>query len=59
MEEWLDNGCKLGWLIDADSELVLIYEQGKQVREHFGFDKNISGEPLLPNFELVLSQLSM
>lgn len=57
MNEWMANGCRLGWLIDADAEIVLLYEQGKSVREHFGFDKNLSGGTVLPSFELVLSEL--
>jgi Uma2 family endonuclease len=57
MKEWMDNGCSLGWLIDADKETVLIYEQGKEVRDHTSFDQPLSGEPILPGFEMILSEL--
>ena len=57
MNEWMDNGCRLGWLIDADTEIVFVYEQGKSANEHIGFDKNLVGGTVLPNFELVLSEL--
>jgi Uma2 family endonuclease len=57
MKEWMDNGCRLGWLIDADEEIVYAYEVGKEVREHKNFDLPISGEPVLSGFELILSEL--
>jgi Uma2 family endonuclease len=57
MKEWMENGCLLGWLIDADEETVFIYEQGKQVKEHKSFDLPLSGEPVLSGFVLILSEL--
>lgn len=56
MDEWMANGCLLGWLIDADEEVVHVYEGGR-VRIVNGFDAPLSGEPLLPGFELILSEL--
>ena len=56
MQEWMTNGCRLGWLIDPDEEVVYVYE-GTEMREHKGFDASLSGEPVLPGFELVLSEL--
>lgn len=57
MQEWMDNGCLLGWLIDADRETVYVYEANKPVRTHAGFDTPLSGEPLLPGFQMILSEL--
>jgi len=57
MLEWMDNGCLLGWLIDADEERVYIFETGKPERVHDNFDLPLSGEPLLPGFEMILSEL--
>lgn len=57
MNEWMENGCRLGWLIDADSETVYIYELNKSERIHQGFDLPLSGEPVLSGFELILSEL--
>lgn len=56
MNEWMENGCRLGWLIDADEEKVYVYEE-KSRRVHVGFDSPISGDPILPDFELHLSEL--
>jgi Uma2 family endonuclease len=57
MKEWMDNGCLLGWLIDVGEEIVFVYERGKRVKEHKNFDLPLSGEPVLPGFELILSEL--
>ena len=56
MKEWMENGCRLGWLIDADEEKVYVYVNGKE-EIHDDFDTPISGEPVLPKFELILSEL--
>ena len=56
MQEWMTNGCLLGWLIDADEEIVYIYSNGKK-ETHKGFDTPISGEPILKGFNLILSEL--
>ena len=57
MSEWIVNGCRLGWLIDADEEIVYVYRSGKRVATHTNFNKSISGEPELPGFKLLLSEL--
>ena len=56
MKEWMENGCRLGWLIDADEEIVYVYFENKETI-HKGFDTLLSGEPVLPKFELILSEL--
>lgn len=56
MNEWMDNGCRLGWLIDADEEMVYVYLNSQQTI-HKGFDNPLSGEPVLPGFNLLLSEL--
>ena len=58
MSEWMENGCLLSWLIDPETETVYIY-QGQTQSVHNGFDKPVSGEPVLPGFELILSELRM
>jgi Uma2 family endonuclease len=56
MKEWMENGCLLGWLIDADEEVVYVYHNQTETI-HKGFDTPLSGEPVLPGFTLVLSEL--
>ena len=57
MEEWLSNGCLLGWLIDFENEIVFIYRQNDSLEKINFFDKKISGEDVLHGFELDLSEL--
>jgi Uma2 family endonuclease len=56
MNEWMENGCRLGWLIDADEEVVYVYHNQTEAI-HKGFDTPLSAEPVLPGFTLVLSEL--
>lgn len=57
MAKWMDNGCKLGWLIDPVESKVFIYEPDQVVKEFSGFDHVIQGGNLLPGFELDLARL--
>ena len=56
MQEYLDNGVKLGWLINRKNRQVEIYRQGKekQVLEN---PESISGEDILPGFSLNLQSI--
>ncbi|MFM7852217.1 MAG: Uma2 family endonuclease, partial [Flammeovirgaceae bacterium] len=57
MEKWIKNGCELGWLIDPSQRKVFVYKGTGERSELVGFDKKLSGENLLPDFELDLSRL--
>lgn len=57
MERYLGYGCQLGWLIDPTQEAVYIYHADGRRDVHKGFTQDLSAEPLLPGFSLVLSQL--
>lgn len=51
MQEYLENGVRLGWLINPADQTVEIYRRGKQVE--FGFlPIDLSGEDVLPGFVL-------
>jgi Uma2 family endonuclease len=56
MEEYLNNGVKLGWLIDRKNRRVEIYLPGqeKQVLDN---PELISGGDILPNFTLNLKSI--
>ncbi|MGY6529911.1 MAG: Uma2 family endonuclease [Cyanobacterium sp.] len=54
MEEYMDNGVKLGWLINPDKKEVEIYRQGQE-KEILNNPKTISGENILPDFNLELN----
>lgn len=53
MQEYLDNGLILGWLIDTKNKKVQIYRQNREV-EVLENPATLSGEDLLPGFVLDL-----
>lgn len=54
MREYLDNGAKLGWLIDPKSKRVEIYRLGQEI-EIVDNPISLSGEDVLPGFVLDLT----
>ena len=56
MQEYLDNGARLGWLIDPKNRRVEIYRQGRAV-EIWENPTELSGEDLLPGFVLNLRRI--
>ena len=56
MEEYIDNGVRLGWLIDPFDRTVHVYQAGQAVRLLENPDA-VSGEPVLPGFILNLSEI--
>ena len=57
MEEWIANGCLLGWLIDPVEEKAHIYRIDGTTEVVASFDAILSGESVLPGFMLPLSEL--
>ncbi|MGH9832648.1 MAG: Uma2 family endonuclease [Blastocatellia bacterium] len=53
MEEYIENGAQLGWLIDPKEKKVHVYRPDALV-EILDQPKEISGEPLLKSFTLKL-----
>lgn len=56
MQEYLDNGMRLGWLIDPISQTVDIYRSHAEV-ERLQHPKTLSGEDVLPGFILQCDRL--
>jgi Uma2 family endonuclease len=54
MQEYIDNGASLGWLIDRKNKRVEIYRPGKEV-EILENPATLSGEDILPGFVLNLT----
>lgn len=57
MGEYLDNGCRLAWLIDPKIEEVRVYRADGSVSVIHGFDNSLSGEDVLPDFSFDLRLL--
>ncbi|MEH2444877.1 MAG: Uma2 family endonuclease [Nostoc sp.] len=56
MQEYIENGAQLGWLIDRKNKRVEIYRLGKDV-EILDNPASLSGENVLPGFVLDLQQI--
>lgn len=56
MQEYLDNGVKLGWLIEPKGKTVEIYRQG-QDPEILQNPQSLSEEKILPGFVLDLTNI--
>jgi len=56
MQEYLENGVRLAWLINPSDRQVEIYRQ-EQAIEIVKLPSILSGEPVLPGFELDLSRI--
>jgi len=56
LQEYIEQGTQLGWLIDPFARKVEVYRPGKQV-EVLDAPATVSGEPELPGFELVMDEI--
>ncbi len=56
MMEYLDNGSRLGWLIDPRTHQVEVYRPGQPV-EVLSAPTRLSGEDILPGFSLELQAI--
>jgi Uma2 family endonuclease len=56
MQEYLENGAKLGWLLDPQQRKVHVYKPGEPVRVLNDPD-SVSAEPVLPGFVLDLKPI--
>jgi Uma2 family endonuclease len=56
MQEYIDNGAQLGWLLDTPNRRVYVYRPGKAV-ECLENPATISGDPELPGFVLDLAPI--
>jgi Uma2 family endonuclease len=56
MQEYIDNGTRLGWLIDLAHKTVIIYRL-QQPAQVVKFPKNLSGEQILRGFTLDLTEI--
>ena len=54
MWEWMDNGCRLAWLIDPPEQKAYVYTPEGSMQTINSFDEKLSGGDVLPGFELDL-----
>ena len=56
MEEYIENGVKLAWLIDRKQQKVYIYRPSQPVEE-LDHPQTLNGEDILPGFVLDLREI--
>jgi Uma2 family endonuclease len=56
MREYMENGTRLGWLIDRKNRQIEVYRQGQTV-EVLDCPSRLSGEDVLPGFVLDLTEV--
>ena len=56
MQEYIDNGARLGWLIDPRERRVHVYRPGSPV-ELLQQPRSVSADPLLPGFTLEMADI--
>ncbi len=56
MEEWIENGVRLAWLIDTKTKRVHIYRLNSDV-EVLDDPSKVSAEDILPGFELDVTEI--
>lgn len=59
MQEWMNNGVRLAWLINPKDQNTIIYRENGSIEIIEGFDKKLYGEDIMPEFELDLKLLEM
>ena len=56
LQEYMENGARLGWLIDPQNQRVHVYRTDHSV-EILVAPESVSGDPVLPGFVLGLSTI--
>ena len=58
MTEWIENGCRLAWLLDPENQTAHVYRPASEPEEITGFTgRKLSGQDVLPGLELDLGFL--
>jgi Uma2 family endonuclease len=56
MEKWLQNGVRLGWLVDPQTQTTTIYRPGRQPEDK-PFTETLSGEDVLQGFTMNVAEV--
>ncbi|MEC4815396.1 MAG: Uma2 family endonuclease [Scytonema sp. PMC 1069.18] len=56
MQEYMENGCRLGWLVNRKRQEVESYRPGQEV-EVLKLPQTLSGENILPRFVLNMQKI--
>ncbi|MFW5760805.1 MAG: Uma2 family endonuclease, partial [Cyclobacteriaceae bacterium] len=51
MQEWIDNGAMLGWLIDVQNKTIYVYRSAQEIVK-IDTGKKLQGNDVLPGFSI-------
>lgn len=54
---WLDSGVRLVWVVEPETEVVIVHRPGDAVTLLRGADTTLSGEDVLPGFSVHLHEI--
>jgi Uma2 family endonuclease len=57
VERYLTDGIQKIWLVDPEQKIVTVYTQGSKLQERLTLEDSLSGEDVIPGFELPLETL--
>jgi Uma2 family endonuclease len=56
VQDWLDAGCRVVWLVDPRRQTVSVYQGGGEAQV-LGLSDTLVGGPLLPGFSLAVAEI--
>jgi Uma2 family endonuclease len=56
MQEYIENGVKLGWLVDRRHQTAFVYRSDRSITQ-YPASATLTGEEVVPRFELALKSL--
>ncbi len=56
VQNWLDAGCRLVWVVDPRRQTVSVHQSGSEPRI-LGLPDTLTGDPLLPGFSLAVADI--
>lgn len=56
MDEYMDCGCRLGWLIDPQNRRTYVYNENGEIQT-VPFEEKLSGGEVMPGFEVVWGEV--
>jgi Uma2 family endonuclease len=57
MQEYIQNGCSLAWLIDMEKQNVFVYDKEGNIEIHNNFSAALKGKFFMNTFEIILSEI--
>ncbi len=57
MQEYIENGVSVAWLIDPYQRVAIVYEKDREPRNHDDFSEPLPGSGIMAGFNVVLDEV--